>query len=92
MQAAAGIGLGDKVVLVFSDDQKRLSVRLSETFDDLGKGQLAIASPLGRAIFGAEEGDEVELLLENGRRRKVLIESVDKSPASVAADGAAAFA
>ncbi|MGH6877442.1 MAG: AAA domain-containing protein [Rhizomicrobium sp.] len=98
--AAAGIGLGDKVVLVFSDDQKRFSVRLSETGNDLEKGRLAISSPLGRAILGAEEGDEVELLLENGRQRKVLIESVEKSPASVAAppgaanavDGAAAVA
>ncbi len=83
--AAGGIGLGDKVVLLFSDDQKRMSVRLSDSGNDLEKGRLGIDSPLGKAILGAEEGDEVELTLENGQQRKVLIESVEKSPASVAA-------
>ena len=83
--AAAGIGLGDKVVLVFSDDQKRVSVRLSEGGNDVEKGRLAMGSPLGRAILGAEEGDELELPLENGRQRKVLIESVEKNSAFDAA-------
>lgn len=86
----AGIGLGDKVVLVFADDQKRISVRLSESGNDLEKGRLSATSPLGGAILGAEEGDEVELPLENGRQRKVLIESVEKSAplVSVSADAA----
>lgn len=83
--AAAGIGLGDKVVLVFSDDGKRISARLSESGNDLDKGRLAIGSPLARAILGSEEGDEVEFPLENGRQRKVLIESVEKNPTSMAA-------
>ena len=42
--AAAGIGLGDKVVLVFSDDGKRISARLSESGNDLDKGRLALGS------------------------------------------------
>jgi hypothetical protein len=77
---ATGIALGDKVVLLFSDDQKRISARLIEGSNDLEKGRLSAASPLGQAILGFEEGDEVELPLENGRQRKVLIESVEKSP------------
>jgi very-short-patch-repair endonuclease len=81
---AAGISLGDKVVLVFADDLKRISVRLSEGGNDLEKGRLSIDSPLGKSILGGEEGDEVDLPLENGRQRKVLIESVEKGPASVA--------
>ena len=93
---AAGIGLGDKVVLVFSDDHKRISARLSERGDDPEQGRLAIGSALAKAILGAEEGDEVELLLENGQQRKVLIESVEKSPppvtAPLGAAGAAAVA
>jgi transcription elongation GreA/GreB family factor len=86
----AGIELGDKVVLVFADDQKRLSVRLSESGNDPEKGRLSASSPLGKAILGAEEGDEVELPLENGRQRKVLIERVEKGAplASVSADSA----
>ncbi len=83
--AAAGIAVGDKVVLLFSDDNKRISVRLSERTNDLEKGQLSVSSPLGRAILGAEEGDEVELPLENGRQRKVLIESVEKGSESASA-------
>jgi len=55
-----------------------MSVRLSESGNDLEKGRLSVNSPLGKAILGAEEGDEVELPLENGRQRKVLIESVEK--------------
>jgi hypothetical protein len=83
--AAMGIAIGDKVVLLFSDDNKRISGRVSEGTNDLEKGRLSVTSPLGRAILGAEEGDEVELPLENGRQRKVLIESVEKTPQSASA-------
>jgi very-short-patch-repair endonuclease len=75
----AKICAGDKVVLVFSDDQKRLSVRLVDGANDLEKGRLSAQSPLGQAVLAAEEGDEIELPLENGRRRKVLIESVESA-------------
>ena len=85
---ATGIALGDKVVLLFSDDQKRISARLIEGTNDLEKGRLSITSPLGQAILGYEDGDEVELPLENGRQRKVLIESVEKSPDPVIASPA----
>jgi hypothetical protein len=78
-----GIAIGDKVVLLFSDDQKRISARLTDGGNDLEKGRLSVSSPLGSAIIGAEEGDEVELSLENGRQRKVLIESVNKGSVSV---------
>jgi very-short-patch-repair endonuclease len=78
-----GIAVGDKIVLLFSDDQKRISARLTDGVNDLEKGQLSVNSPLGLAIIGAEEGDEVELSLENGRQRKVLIESVYKGLVSV---------
>jgi regulator of nucleoside diphosphate kinase len=85
--AATGIGPGDKVVLVFADDHKRISARLTEGDNDLEKGRLSVSSPLGKSILGADEGDEVELPLENGRQRKVLIESVEKSPVVVAVSG-----
>ena len=53
-------------------------MRLTEGANDLEKGQLAIASPLGQAVLGAEEGDEVDIQLDDGRRRKALIETVEK--------------
>jgi transcription elongation GreA/GreB family factor len=67
--------------LLFSDDQKRISVRLTDEGNDLEKGRLSVSSPLGVAIVRAEEGGEVELFLEDGRQRKVLIESVARSSA-----------
>ena len=69
-------------MLLFSDDQKRISARLTEKGNDLEKGQLSVSSPLGSAIMGAEEGDEVDLSFENGRKRKVLVESVSKGSVS----------
>ena len=73
-----GIQVGDKVVILFSDESRRISVRLTEGANDLEKGQLAMASPLGQAVLGAEEGDEVDIQLDDGRRRKALIETVEK--------------
>jgi very-short-patch-repair endonuclease len=74
-----GISLGDRVILLFSEEMRRRSVRLVEGKTDLDKGQLSATSPLGQAVLGAEEGDEVEFQLEDGRRRKALIESVEKN-------------
>ena len=67
-QRPEGIGLGDKVVLVFSDDQKRISARLLEGGNDLAKGRLAIVSPLGKAIIGAE-GKAMDEFCRGERRR-----------------------
>ncbi len=84
--ATAGIDIGDKIVLQFSADQKRISVRLTEDSNDLVAGRLSVRSPLGRAVLGTEEGDEIELdeTDDAGRPRRVLIESVDKSEPHVA--------
>jgi Transcription elongation factor, GreA/GreB, C-term len=46
--------------------------------NDLEKGWLSIASPLGQAILGADEGDEIEFPLDGGRRRRALIERVER--------------
>jgi very-short-patch-repair endonuclease/transcription elongation GreA/GreB family factor len=76
--AATGIGLGDKVVLLFGDTSKCISARLIDGANDVDKGRLSVTSPLGQAILGADEGDEVELVLDDGRLRRVLIEVVEK--------------
>jgi very-short-patch-repair endonuclease len=88
--ATAVVELGDKVVVVFADDRKRISIRLSEAGNDLEKGRLSVGSPLGKAIYFAEEGDEVEFM-ENELQRKVLIESIEKGLApSIARNGSTA--
>jgi very-short-patch-repair endonuclease len=79
VRIAGGIGIDDKVVLIFADEQRRVSVRLTDSTTDLEKGLLSVASPLGKSVYGAEEGDEIELELDDGRQRKVLIESVEKA-------------
>ena len=71
-----GVAVGDKVVLLFGDDQRRLSVQLTDGPDDLGKGVVSTASALGIAVSGAEEGEEIEFEQEDGRRRRVVIETV----------------
>jgi restriction endonuclease-like protein len=45
-----GIGLRDKVVLVFADDQKRISVRLSEGGDDLEKGRVSLRKAMRSSL------------------------------------------
>ena len=71
------------MVLVFSDETRRRSVTIVDGRNDLDKGHLSVSTPLGKAVLGAEEGDEVSFRLDDGRERKVLIESVAKnSPAS----------
>jgi very-short-patch-repair endonuclease len=78
--AKEGIGLGDRLNLIFADDRRRISVRLTSGSNDLAQGLLSVSSPIGRAVLGAGEGDEVEVELENGQRRVVLVDSVLRQP------------
>jgi hypothetical protein len=54
-------------------------VRLTDTATDLENGYLSIASLLGKSVYGAKEGAEIEFQLDDGRQRKALIESVEKT-------------
>jgi very-short-patch-repair endonuclease len=88
--ARHGIAVDDKFVIVFGDDKRRISLRLTETTQDLEKGLLSSISALGKAVCGAEEGDEIEFQQDDGRPRKALIESVAKGlavPVAAAAPG-----
>ena len=73
-----GIAIGDRVVLLFSDEMRRRSVTIVDGSNDLDNGHLSVSTPLGRAVLGAEEGDEIVFRLDDGRERKALIESVEK--------------
>ena len=47
-----------------------------------------MSTPLGGAVLGAEEGDEIVFRLDDGRERKALIENVAKgAPISGATTG-----
>jgi very-short-patch-repair endonuclease len=91
-RTSGGIGIGDRIVIVFSDDQKRLAVQLVDGSQNLEKGRLSMESPLGCAVLGAEEGDQIDLVLENGIQRTVLIESVLPRAAALSAPTLATMA
>jgi very-short-patch-repair endonuclease len=76
--ARDGIAVDDKFVIIFGDDKRRISLRLTEATQDLEKGLLSSVSALGKAVRGAEEGDEIEFQQDDGRHRRALIESVAK--------------
>jgi very-short-patch-repair endonuclease len=73
-----GVTIGSRVVLLFADDKRRLAVRLTDGKNDPDGGFLSINSALGKAVVGADEGEEVELSLDDGRTRIVLIELVEQ--------------
>jgi very-short-patch-repair endonuclease len=77
-----GICVGDRIIVRYSDDSRRISVRLTENANDLEKGCLSVASPLGAAVLGAEEGDEIVVRLDDGQYRKALIEEVESTHSS----------
>ena len=69
--------------MLFSEDERRISLQLTEATHDLEKGLLSSTSPLGEALLGVEEGDEIEFEQVDGSRRKALIESVNTSPLQI---------
>ena len=82
--ARQGVIVGDRLILLFSDDKRRISLRLTDAAHDLERGLLSSTSPLGEAVLGFEEGDEIEFDQGDGRRQKALIESVGKGSVPIA--------
>ena len=55
-----GIAVGERVgLLSLSDETRSRSVTIVEGRNDLDKGHLSVSSPLGKAVLGAEGGDEI---------------------------------
>lgn len=69
---ARGIALGDRVALRTLDNNKTVTLTLSDGRDDPANGLLPVASPLGAALLGLGEEDEAEFE-EDGRLRRVLV-------------------
>ena len=71
--------VGDKAYVRYLDGASSdLTVTLSDTRNDPLHGIVHVDEPLGRALIGAEEGDEIEVLVGNFVR-KAFIEQVIKS-------------
>jgi transcription elongation GreA/GreB family factor len=80
-----GIAVGDKIIVRYSDDPRNFAVRLTASAGDLEKGSLSVASPLGMAVLGAEEGETVLVRTNDGEERIAQIEAVEKGGGGVEA-------
>ncbi|MCT8992209.1 DUF4011 domain-containing protein [Chelativorans sp. SCAU2101] len=73
------IAVGDTVrVRYLNGDCKVLELTISREKTDLGNGLVYFEAPIAKALLGAEEGDEVELLTKTQVRRAV-VESIIKA-------------
>ncbi len=75
------ISVGDTVhVRYLSDTQTIIKVTLSEKLNAPDQGIVHVKEPLGRALLGMEEGDEIEVLI-GSYLREAIIERVTKAAA-----------
>lgn len=68
------VGFGSKVRIhdAFLDEERELTI-VAGDFMDLDGGQVSMASPIGRGLMGAKEGQNVKVELPIGERKfKVL--------------------
>ncbi len=73
------VEIGDLVVVRFDDKpEKPLRVRLSRTENKPEAGIISVTEPLGKALLGASEDDEVEIIVA-GRVRVAHIERIEKA-------------
>lgn len=69
------VGFGSRVTIHDIDmDEDFLFTITAGDFIDLDGGQVSLASPIGRGLLGAREGDEVTIQLPAGERRYKVLE------------------
>lgn len=70
----ARVRFGAFVTLVDEERDEEVSYQLvGEPESDVDQGRLSVVSPLGRALVGRQEGDEVEFRAPGGVRRFTII-------------------
>ena len=69
------VGFGSKVKIhdIGMDEDFTFTVTAGD-FIDLDGGQVSLASPIGRGLLGAKEGEEVTVQLPAGERRYKIVE------------------
>jgi hypothetical protein len=73
------VEIGDTVrVRYLSDDKKTLRITISKTLSDPDNGVIHFETPIAKALLGAEEGDEVDVLV-GSYVRPAVVESIFKS-------------
>lgn len=74
------VGFGSQVRVRETTSGRLLDFTITAgDFIDLDAGQISMASPVGSALIGAAEGDEVEVRLPAGVRRYVVVKLVTLS-------------
>ena len=73
------VEIGDTVrVRYLSDDKRTVRITISKTLSDPGNGVIYFDTPIAKALLGAEEGDEVDVLV-GSYVRPAVVESISKS-------------
>jgi transcription elongation GreA/GreB family factor len=73
------IEIGDVVgVRYLTDDKKTVRITISKTLSDPDNGVIHFQSPIAKALLGAEEGDEVDVLV-GSYVRPAVVESIFKN-------------
>jgi very-short-patch-repair endonuclease len=73
------IEIGDAVrVRYLTDDKKTVRITISKTVSDPDNGVIHFKSPIAKALLGAEEGDEVDVLV-GSYVRPAVVESISKN-------------
>lgn len=75
------VELGDRILIVDSDTRGKLEFRLAAAESDPTSGTISVEAPLGKALLGAELGEEVEFLTDN-RIHLVTVEKIVKAESS----------
>jgi very-short-patch-repair endonuclease len=82
-QSARRVEIGDTVRLRYlADDKKTIRVTISKSQSDASQGIVHFRTPVASALLGAEEGDEVEVLV-GSYIRQALVESISKAASSL---------
>lgn len=71
------VGFGSKVkVLNVAMNEEATFTIVAGDFMDLDSGQVSLASPIGRGLLGAREGQEVTIRLPAGERKFKILELI----------------
>lgn len=71
------VGFGSKVKIRDLDSEEDFDFTITAgDFIDLDGGQVSLASPIGRGLLGAKEGEDVAIQLPAGARRYKLLDLV----------------
>lgn len=74
------IGINDTVTIFHSGMQKEITYKIATPIrSDITAGRISIESPIGKALLGHKEGDEIEVSPQAGVTMTMKVLRIDKS-------------